>query len=178
MNDYIAFGLSGSPSSTSMMGGDVCVCRFDGDLKAPVCNDYNLKSRSQCAASGGSYDGACPDAIFGGSDDCSKVSIYREDGITIFGFSRKITGNDINDANIVLGTEQYLIWARGRTFPASTGDPNDRWVLKHATTERASATNPIKLDFNASNDTCGIYRYLCTSTSIKDDPWTIEPVSS
>ncbi|WP_411022913.1 DOMON domain-containing protein, partial [Salmonella sp. s51228] len=175
VDDYIAFGLSGSPSQTWMVGGDVCVCRFDGDLKAPVCNDHHLSSRAQCATTGGSYDGACPDTILGGTDDCSKISIYREYGTTIFGFSRKLTGNDMNDTDIILGTEQYLIWAKGKTFPASTGAANERWVLRHAPTERSQASNPIKLDFNSTNDTCE-YRYSCTSSPLSKDPWTIEPV--
>ena len=53
----MAFGLSGDPARSQMIGGDVTVAWMDEGTGQGFADDYYLDAKSQCA--GGR--GACPD---------------------------------------------------------------------------------------------------------------------
>ena len=55
--EYMAFGLSGDPARSQMIGGDVTVAWMDEGTGQGFADDYYLDAKSQCA--GGR--GACPD---------------------------------------------------------------------------------------------------------------------
>lgn len=54
----MSFGLSGSGSQSSMVGGDVVTAWLERDSGRGFAQDYYLSGKSQCQ--GG--NGACPDA--------------------------------------------------------------------------------------------------------------------
>ena len=47
--EYMAFGLSGNPSRTQMIGGDVTVAWMDHNTGKGYAEDYYLDAKSQCA---------------------------------------------------------------------------------------------------------------------------------
>ena len=53
----MAFGLSGDPRRTKMIGGDVTVAWMDHSTGKGYAEDYFLDAKSQCAGNRGS----CPD---------------------------------------------------------------------------------------------------------------------
>ena len=55
--EYMAFGLSGDPRRSKMIGGDVTVAWMDHSTGKGYAEDYYLDAKSQCAGDRGS----CPD---------------------------------------------------------------------------------------------------------------------
>ena len=172
-NEYFAFGLSASSSGVSMApNGDVVVCQYSTTGEVD-CSDYDLTIRSQCALSGGSYNGACPDTVFtGGVNNYINTQVETVNGLTTFTTTRAITTTDSHDKDITPGTPQYIIWARGGTFSSPI---NDRWVLRHASSDRISASSPIQIDYD-STSTCLQPLQCPTTTPVPATPWDIPPL--
>ena len=55
LNQYMAFGLSGSSSFTFMVGADATVTWVDSAMGMPNAVDYFLTERVQVLRQGGSY---------------------------------------------------------------------------------------------------------------------------
>ena len=167
---YIAFGLSGSTTGILMIGGDVVVCHYNS-VEEAYCVDYYLQSQSQCAASGGTYSGACPDHLLtSGSNDYHNTQVERVNGRTTFTTTRAVTSADTHDQDFTPGSAQQTIWSRGGTFNSTTGE---KWVLKHNGGYRIGS--PIPIDFSATS-TCTEYFQCPLTTTAPADPWTIPPL--
>ena len=171
--EYFAFGLSASDSSVSMSpNGDVVVCRITGD-GLPNCNDYDLTIRSQCSISASVASGACPDTVLpGGVNNYVNTGMERIGSKTTFTTMRAVNTTDPHDKPFTPGTPQYIIWAKGATFDASE---SQRWVLRHASADRANPSTPITIDFNATSECSSPFTCpdLPTTPVI---PWNIPPI--
>ena len=171
-NQYFAFGLSASNSGTAMSpNGDVVVCQFTttGEFD---CTDYDLTIQSQCALFDSDFFGACPDDILtGGVNNYINTQVERVDGLTTFTTTRAVTTSDTHDKAFTPGTPQYIIWAKGGTFAATEGN---RWVLRHAPTERATAASPIQIDFGATSSCASSLQ--CSAPPQSDTPWSVPPI--
>lgn len=55
---YMSFGLSGAPSQSVMVGGDVVTAWLERETGRGFAQDYHLGAKAQCAGGIGS----CPDA--------------------------------------------------------------------------------------------------------------------
>lgn len=108
----MAFGLSGSGTSSQMEGADAVVAYVDDTkgyaidynitAKAPVrkYKEYYLLSRStypilflfykQCGKVLGQYKGVCRDELFGALDNNQLYTAVREDGISIVTYRRTL----------------------------------------------------------------------------------------
>ena len=69
----MSFGLSGQPTRSVMIGGDVVVAWLDRATGQGYAHDYYLQAKSQCAGGRGS----CPDSKIG-------VSLMRGDCLAAF----------------------------------------------------------------------------------------------
>ena len=171
-NQYFAFGLSASDSGTAMApNADVVVCQFTttGDVN---CTDYDLSIRSQCALLGSSYFGACPDHVLaGGVNNYINTQVERVDGLTTFTTTRAVTTTDSHDKAFTPGTPQYVIWAKGGTFPSLF---NDRWVLRHAPTDRATTSSPVQIDFQSASSCANTLQ--CPTPPQPNTPWSVPPI--
>ena len=171
-NQYFAFGLSAIASGTSMApNADVVVCQFTttGEVN---CTDYDLSIRSQCALLGSNYFGACPDHVLvGGVNNYINTQVERVDGLTTFTTTRAVTTSDSHDKAFTPGTPQYIIWAKGGTFSSPF---SDRWVLRHAPTDRATTSSPIQIDFGATSSCANSLQCLAPPQS--DTPWSVPPI--
>lgn len=111
-NDYIAFGMSGSPTEPKMIGGDVVVTYMDGYLGNLI--DYNISSYMPCTELLGQHKGVCADDKVGGHQDYQAISSKRDDGINVFSFRRRLTTPDTGDTSYPSEGEAMIIWALGR----------------------------------------------------------------
>jgi hypothetical protein len=60
----MAFGISGSPTTNRMVGGDVVVAGVDQSTISGFAQDYYLLDKSQCIVQQetGQVSGSCPDS--------------------------------------------------------------------------------------------------------------------
>ncbi|KAK7024411.1 hypothetical protein SK128_026890 [Halocaridina rubra] len=111
-NDYIAFGISGSPTEPKMMDGDVVIAYMDGYLGYLV--DYNISSYMPCTELLGQHKGVCEDDKVGGHQDYQIHSSKRENGLNLFTFRRRLTTPDTGDKPYPSEGEAMIIWALGK----------------------------------------------------------------
>ena len=154
-----------------MQGGDVVVCKYSNTYEA-ICTDYNLVVRSQCAPTGPTYSGACPDHVLAGWNNYYNTQLERVNGITTFTTTRAVTPTDSNDIDFTPGTPQHIIWAKGGTFLSPT---NEMWVLRHQANDRLRRDNPILIDFSATSN-CTDHFQCPTTQTPPEAPWTIPPL--
>lgn len=66
----MSFGISGSPTSNRMIGGDVVVAGVDQTTISGFAQDYYLLDKSQCIIQqdSGQVSGSCPD---------SNIQVYK-----------------------------------------------------------------------------------------------------
>jgi len=66
----MSFGISGSPTSNRMVGGDVVVAGVDQTTISGFAQDYYLLDKSQCIVQQdtGQVSGSCPD---------SNIQVYK-----------------------------------------------------------------------------------------------------
>lgn len=57
----MSFGISGDPTKSVMIGGDVAVAWVDRQTLKGRADDYYLQDKSQCSG----RTGSCPDSRFG-----------------------------------------------------------------------------------------------------------------
>lgn len=110
-DDYMSFGMSGSPTEPMMVGGDVVVAHMDGYLGS--LRDFNLSSYMTCTHLLGQHKGACSDEQVGGTEDYQEFSSKRADGLNIFTFRRRLTTADSGDIPYPEKGEAMIIWSMG-----------------------------------------------------------------
>ncbi|PIK58725.1 hypothetical protein BSL78_04345 [Apostichopus japonicus] len=125
LNEYLAFGISGSPTETSMVGSDVSVVWFDPSDSEPRAEDYHLNAYSQCIPNDGT--GACPDQLQqGGEDNVLLVHGFQRNGLSVIRIERPLSASDDLDSQIITTGNVYVSWGIGFINP--TGH-----VAKHDT---------------------------------------------
>ncbi|XP_049956274.1 protein Skeletor, isoforms D/E-like [Schistocerca serialis cubense] len=108
--DYMAFGLSGHPERSRMVGGDVAVAWVDHDTLQGGADDYFLGAKSQC--SGGT--GSCPDErIREGTNTVLPLNAALVNGYSIVTFQRHLRARDELDLPVLTNQSQAVIWAVG-----------------------------------------------------------------
>ncbi|XP_077992394.1 protein Skeletor, isoforms B/C-like [Glandiceps talaboti] len=107
--EYLSFGISGSDTSTSMVGSDVTVV-WNDKTNGVMVVDYDLNAYAQCSQG----RGACPDTmVTGGRNDVTDISSLMKDGITTIGFRRMLNTGDANDKIIPTDSDVYVVWSIG-----------------------------------------------------------------
>ncbi|CAN7990538.1 unnamed protein product [Ixodes pacificus] len=111
--EYIALGISGSSTSSQMVGADAVVCLIDGHYANAV--DYNISDTFPCTNVLGRYRGVCPDLKVEGKESYQILTFARKDGLTSFIFRRTLLNPD-DDGDQVFNADgdTYLVWAIGR----------------------------------------------------------------
>jgi len=108
--EYMAFGLSGDPRRTKMIGGDVTVAWMDHNSGKGYAEDYYLDAKSQCAGSRGS----CPDSnIPLGKNDVKLLNSAVINEFTMLTYRRPLARDDQYDTSISTNQSQAVIWAMG-----------------------------------------------------------------
>ena len=108
--EYMAFGLSGDPRRTKMIGGDVTVAWMDHSSGKGYAEDYYLDAKSQCAGNRGS----CPDAnIPLGRNDVKVLNSAIINEFTMLTYRRPLGKDDQYDTAIRTNGSQAVIWAMG-----------------------------------------------------------------
>ncbi|KAK9718424.1 Electron transfer DM13 [Popillia japonica] len=109
-DEYAAFGLSGDPHFTKMIGGDVTVVFYDSLTDSFNAVDYYLSTTAQCDGK----HGVCPDEVIGGRNDVAFVSGERFEGVTSITFLRPLQTNEaVNDRAIPRRGDVSVIAAIG-----------------------------------------------------------------
>ncbi|XP_064099107.1 protein Skeletor, isoforms B/C-like [Macrobrachium nipponense] len=155
--DYIAFGMSGSPTEPKMIDGDVVIAFMDGHLQHLV--DYNISSYMPCTKLLGQHKGVCEDDKVGGHQNYQAHSSKREDGINVFTFRRPLTTPDDGDTPYPAEGEAMIIWALGRL------DINQRPTMHYAWSK---VKQPIEFAKVAGEKNCFAFT---RSTKPKLKPW-------
>lgn len=111
-DEYMSFGLSGSETSSQMLGADVVVAYIDG--ARGYATDYNITSLAPCVQVLGQNKGVCRDDVVGGIDSFQIHTHSRENGINAITFRRILISGDSGDKEFRLDREMYVVWAMGR----------------------------------------------------------------
>ncbi|XP_071816227.1 protein Skeletor, isoforms B/C-like isoform X2 [Apostichopus japonicus] len=112
LSEYMAFGISGSNTSTQMVGSDVTVVWIDPSTNEPQAEDYHLSANTQCVVNSGL--GACPDTFSAeGSNDVHLLGAVIRDGITTITVERPLTSDDPLDKPIPTDRPVYIFWSIG-----------------------------------------------------------------
>lgn len=110
-NEYMSFGISGSETSTQMIGADVVVAYIHGGRG--FTTDYNITSLAPCVQVLGQSKGVCRDDLLGGLDSFQLNTFAREDGINTLVFRRTLISSDPGDKVIYLDHPMQMVWAIG-----------------------------------------------------------------
>ncbi|KAG8187273.1 hypothetical protein JTE90_019162 [Oedothorax gibbosus] len=113
-DEYMAVGISGSPTSSQMVGSDVAISYMDGLLGTVA--DYNVSGKYPCTNVLGKNAGVCPDEKVGGVSNGYQIHTYiRNDGITTITYRRNILNTeDSGDKVFNQEGDTYFIWAVGK----------------------------------------------------------------
>ncbi|XP_037030549.1 protein Skeletor, isoforms B/C [Bradysia coprophila] len=111
-DEYMSFGISGSETSSQMLGADVVVAYIDGFRG--YATDYNITSLAPCVQVLGQNKGVCRDDVVGGLDSFQIHTHTRENGINTITFRRTLISSDNGDKEFRLDQETYVVWAMGR----------------------------------------------------------------
>lgn len=112
-NDYMALGISGSPTRSQMMDSDVAISYMNGLLG--ITADYNITGRYPCTNVLGKNKGVCLDEKVGGQGSYQIHTYVRNDGITSITFRRNLLNSD-DSGDKVFNQEgdTYFVWAIGK----------------------------------------------------------------
>ncbi|XP_071827063.1 protein Skeletor, isoforms B/C-like [Apostichopus japonicus] len=157
LNEYLAFGISGSSSATLMMGSDVAVVWFDPSDSQPRAVDYHLNDYSQCIPEEGI--GACPDNIQGGADNVQLISGELKDGLATITIERPLNPSDPLDSEIITTGDVYVSWGIGFINP--TG---------HAAKHEIRTSGDLTVDFGRTSSQCPVLRTSGSSAG-SQEPW-------
>jgi hypothetical protein len=121
---WVAFGISGSNSSTRMVGADVAVTYFDSNSGQAGVADYMLTKQSQCNYNAGADTGVCPDegvtcAGKKGTADVAFVSGSRTGTLQRIRYRRALDTSDTCDQPYG-ANGNVVVWGMGPITPAST----------------------------------------------------------
>ncbi|KAG6464427.1 hypothetical protein O3G_MSEX014504 [Manduca sexta] len=103
-DEYMAFGISGSDTNSSMLGADVAVARFSGAEQRGFATDYNITALAPCVQVLGQWLGVCRDDALGGVDSNQVFTARRERGVTVVSYRRTLQPEGAT----------YVVWAIGR----------------------------------------------------------------
>ncbi|XP_015785724.1 protein Skeletor, isoforms B/C-like [Tetranychus urticae] len=157
-NDYIAFGLSGSPNRTQMIGADVSISYLDGHFGKT--EDYNLTEKYPCTNVLGLHKGICPDSKVGGVENFQIHTYVREEGITKITYRRNlINTGDEGDRIFEKQGKSSVIWAIGKLNP-----------LKEPRMHHYYPKGLIQLEFGRKPAVRNCYQFTKTS---ERSPYTI-----
>jgi len=107
---YMAFGLSGDPDKSVMVGGDVTVAWMNHKSGKGYADDYYLDSKSQCAG----RRGACPDRqIKPGTNNVRLLNSAVINQFTMLTYRQPLLAKDRYDTSIYTNGSQPVIWAVG-----------------------------------------------------------------
>ncbi|KAJ8025455.1 Protein Skeletor, isoforms B/C [Holothuria leucospilota] len=163
LNEYLAFGISGSPSGgTLMIGSDVTVVWFDPSTNEPKAEDYLLNQYSQCLPEQGI--GACPDTLQGSEENVVLISGDLTNGVAVILIERPINSPDPQDLPIPTTEDVYVSWGIGFINP--TGH-----VAKHD----IRPSDDVLINFGQSSSTCPPLKTVDDAQGGKE-PWYIPPL--
>ncbi|XP_041477203.1 uncharacterized protein LOC121425249 [Lytechinus variegatus] len=168
---YSAFGISGLPTSTEMVGGDVVVTFIDNGVAMAV--DYYLGSKAQCSPQ--NRAGSCPDIIASSSatNDVTLVESSRINGKNHISYRRPLAASDATyDKAFSTSEPTYVIWARGLINA-------DGRVSYHAGGQRSPIESNLQIDFSQVSTTCdpmGVVPATQTTPTDEEAGWTIEGI--
>ncbi|KAK2712802.1 protein Skeletor, isoforms B/C-like [Artemia franciscana] len=111
-SEYVAFGLSGSETSSRMVGSDAFILYTDG--VQGHAEDYNITAKSMCVDVLGAKRGVCKDAEVGGQESLQFYTMSAVNGINFIRFRRDLTSPDDGDQTINTDGSTYIIWSMGR----------------------------------------------------------------
>ncbi|KAF0313186.1 Protein Skeletor, isoforms B/C [Amphibalanus amphitrite] len=107
---YMAFGLSGHPTRSVMIGADAVVTWLDRRSGQGVAEDYFLQAKRQCSAG----KGACPDTqLQGGKSGVRLLNSAFINGFSMLTFQRPLNSSDRWDTAVVPDQRQAVVWAVG-----------------------------------------------------------------
>lgn len=131
IDDYMAFGISGSDTKSQMLGADVAVTYIDGHLGYAI--DYHIDALCPCVRVLDQNKGVCRDDVVGGQDNFQLHTFMREDGINKITFRRSLISckfrlfnytskysyliifvADEKDKEFHLDRPIFIIWAVGK----------------------------------------------------------------
>ncbi|XP_053619754.1 protein Skeletor, isoforms B/C isoform X3 [Plodia interpunctella] len=108
--EYMSFGISGDPSHSQMVGGDVAVAWVDKATLKGYAVDYYLDAKSQCAG----VRGSCPDERLGEKTNSIRLlNAALVNGYSIVTYQRSLKAADELDRAVLTNTSQPVIWALG-----------------------------------------------------------------
>ncbi|XP_054710992.1 protein Skeletor, isoforms B/C-like [Uloborus diversus] len=113
-DEYMALGISGSETSSQMIGADVAISYMDGLLGTTA--DYNISGKFPCSNVLGKNAGVCLDEKVGGVAGAYQIHTYvRNDGITIITYRRNLLNTeDSGDKVYNQEGDTYFVWAVGK----------------------------------------------------------------
>ncbi|KAJ8026230.1 Protein Skeletor, isoforms B/C [Holothuria leucospilota] len=166
LNEYMAFGISGSPTSTLMRGSDVTVGWTDASTMQGNAVDYFLENYVPCSVNQAS--GACPDILLGGTDDVTLINHEVRDGVTYITYEKPITaavGLMQSDLSIPLDRPVFISWAYGRINDIGL-------VTRHETRTPGN----VQINFGMASSTCPDFTPETDNEPVV--PWFIPPIVS
>ena len=175
-NYFMGFGISKSPSVTSMLNADPTLCWRDGDGKWTV-QDYYISAYAQCGASQEMVSGVCMDTRYnGGVDNLAMTSGGELDGVCWCTYTRPLQSpNPDHDNNIILTDPQAVVWAMG---PVNQGiifrHPTGFRAVPHVFVDFANGTGADECDKAFTQDCCRD-RYRVDGTPPTMPPTTPPP---
>jgi len=107
--EYMSFGLSGHPSRSVMVGGDVVAAWLERTTGRGYAIDYHLGAKAQC--SGG--QGSCPDHLAQGQNDVRLLNAAFINEFSMLTFQRPLAASDRTDVAVRSNASQPVIWAVG-----------------------------------------------------------------
>ncbi|XP_037295843.1 protein Skeletor, isoforms B/C [Manduca sexta] len=113
-DEYMAFGISGSNTNSSMLGADVAVARFSGAEQRGFATDYNITALAPCVQVLGQWLGVCRDDALGGVDSNQVFTARRERGVTVVSYRRTLQPAEPMDREWKAEGATYVVWAIGR----------------------------------------------------------------
>ncbi|CAG9766097.1 unnamed protein product [Ceutorhynchus assimilis] len=111
-DEYLAFGISGSPEKSQMVGADVAVAYIDGYLG--YATDYNITALTPCVKVLGQYKGVCKDELVGGQNTNQMHNAIRENGINTIKYRRSLISPDNGDKEFLEDSPVFIVWAMGK----------------------------------------------------------------
>ncbi|XP_030768405.1 protein Skeletor, isoforms B/C [Sitophilus oryzae] len=111
-DEYMAFGISGSPEQSQMLGADIAVAYING--YQGYATDYNITALTPCVKVLGQYKGVCKDEMVGGQDSNQMNTAVRENGVNTITFRRFLISPDNGDKDIPVNGTIYVVWAMGK----------------------------------------------------------------
>ncbi|XP_019868942.2 protein Skeletor, isoforms B/C [Aethina tumida] len=111
-DEYLAFGISGSPDTSQMLGSDVAIAYIDG--YRGFATDYNITALAPCVKVLGQFKGVCKDELVGGQDSNQMNTAIRENGINIITYRRQLISPDNGDKEFPSEGKVFIVWAIGK----------------------------------------------------------------